>query len=233
MESAFVRSIDPWIVVIACASLLGCGTTRSDPSPRENAVWSPRITHPFLPLSEVVYAELASPKERVVREVLPETREVAGVSCLVLVESEYEEGELKEISRNFFAQDGSGAVWYFGEEVDEYEGGAITGHDGAWLAGSDGSKPCLFMPARPRIGQRFEPEQTPPHAVEYDEVLALDEELTVPFGRFTGLLVIREGDRPDHWQERKYYARDVGLVSENGSVNLTALRRREAPAFRP
>jgi hypothetical protein len=219
-----------WIAAAASAWLLGCGAIPSDDPPPAPPAYSPRITHPFLPLSEVVYAELASPKVRVVREVLAETREVAGVACLVLVETEYKEGELAEISRNFFAQDGSGAVWYFGEEVDEYEGGEVTGHDGAWLAGQGGAKPCLFMPARPSVGQRFEPEQSPPDAVEFDEVVALDEKLAVPFGEFAGLLLIREGDRPDHWQERKYYARDVGLVSENGDVNLTALRRREAPA---
>jgi hypothetical protein len=213
--------------------LAGCGTAASTGAPPAAAGFSPRITHPFLPLSEVVYAELVAPKERVVREVLPQTREVSGVPCLVLVETEYHDGELAEISRNFFAQDASGAVWYFGEEVDEYQDGRICGHEGAWLAGSAGSKPCLFMPAQPAVGQRFEPEQSPPHAVEFDEVVALDEKLAVPFGEFAGVLVIREGDRPGHWLERKYYGRGVGLLSENGSVNLTALRRREPGAQKP
>lgn len=218
-------------IVLTCVA--GCGTAASNAPPPDAASFSSQITHPFLPLSDVVYAELVSSKERVVREVLPQTRDVDGVPCLVLVETEYHGGELAEVSRNFFAQDSSGAVWYFGEEVDEYKDGRIRGHEGAWLAGRDGSRPCLFMPAQPVVGQRFEPEQSPPHAVEFDEVVALDEKLAVPFGEFAGVLVIREGDRPGHWLERKYYGRGVGLLSENGSVNLTALRRREPGAHDP
>jgi hypothetical protein len=58
--------------------------------------------------------------------VLNETREVNGTETRVVEERETEDGELLEISRNFFAIcDETNSVFYFGEEVDDYENGAI------------------------------------------------------------------------------------------------------------
>jgi len=37
------------------------------------------------------------------------------------------------------------------------------------------------------------------------------------------VLVIKEGDQPGQWSERKYYARGVGLISENTKLNLVSL----------
>src|SRR3989304_5165532 len=51
--------------------------------------------------------------------VLEETEEVAEIDTRVLVEEEFEDGELIEVSRNFFAQAPDGTVCYFGEDVDE------------------------------------------------------------------------------------------------------------------
>lgn len=54
---------------------------------------------------------------RVEISVLDETEEVAGVTTRVVVETEFEDGELVEISRNFYAQAPDGTVCYFGEDV--------------------------------------------------------------------------------------------------------------------
>jgi hypothetical protein len=70
--------------------------------------------------------------------VLEETVEVAGVTTRVVEEHEMEDGVLKEISRNFFAHCvQNGSVFYFGEDVDNYDdtGTVVVNHDGAWRAG--------------------------------------------------------------------------------------------------
>ena len=74
---------------------------------------------------------------------------------------EFEDGELVERTADYFAQDGKGRVWYFGERVDDIENGKVVGHEGQWLAGKNGAKPGLFMPAKPRVGQVFEQERAP------------------------------------------------------------------------
>ena len=75
----------------------------------------------------------------------------------VIVENEKADGELKEISRNYFATClPARDVYYFGEDVDIYEDGKVVSHDGAWLAGRhrrrarDHHARCR-IPARPAL----------------------------------------------------------------------------------
>ena len=83
--------------------------------------------------------------------VLNETKNVllqgiGQVEIRVVEEGEYEDGEIVEISRNFFAIcSETNAVYYFGEDVDIYEDGEIISHDGAWRAGEYDTKPRLMM----------------------------------------------------------------------------------------
>ena len=55
----------------------------------------------------------------------------------VVEERESEDGELKEVSRNFFAFcKKTGNLFYFGEEVDDYDSeGNVVSHSGGWRAG--------------------------------------------------------------------------------------------------
>ena len=138
---------------------------------KDGAQFTSRITHPYFPLSTVHYAELRSDDEFVVREVLPDTRTIAGVDCTVLAEKEHEGDAVKEISYNFFAQDTLGNVYYFGEEVDEYKDGKVSGHGGAWLVGKNATEPCVFMPAQLTVGLGFKNENSPPAAEEWNEIV--------------------------------------------------------------
>jgi hypothetical protein len=45
-------------------------------------------------------------------------------------------------------------VWYFGEDVIDYVGGAAAFTEGTWLAGRDGP-PAMIMPAKPKHGDVF------------------------------------------------------------------------------
>jgi hypothetical protein len=64
-----------------------------------------------------------------------ETKSVMGVETLIVWDRVWVNGELIEDTRDYLAQDGEGNVWYFGEDVDNYEKGKLKDHDGAWLAG--------------------------------------------------------------------------------------------------
>ena len=81
--------------------------------------------------------------------VLNETKVVNGIETRIVEEKETEDGDLKEISRNYFAIcNPTSDVFYFGEDVDMYENGAVTNHEGSWLAGIEDSKAGLIMPGR-------------------------------------------------------------------------------------
>ena len=70
----------------------------------------------------------------------------------VIKEHESENGELIEISHNFYAiSKKTNDVYYFGEEVDIYRDGKIVSHDGAWFSGRDGAIFGLIMPGTPLL----------------------------------------------------------------------------------
>ncbi len=148
--------------------------------------------------------------------VLNETREVNGTETRVVEERETESGELVEVSRNFFAIcDETNSIFYFGEEVDDYENGAIVGHEGAWLAGEGDNKPGIFMPGTVLLGARYYQEMAPDIAVDRAEIIETDAELAVPAGSFDDVLVVVESNplEPDV-EELKYYTIGVGILQD-------------------
>jgi hypothetical protein len=148
--------------------------------------------------------------------VLNQTREVNGTETRVVEERETESGELLEISRNFFAIcDETNSVFYFGEEVDDYENGAIVGHEGAWLAGEGDNKAGLIMPGTVLLGARYYQETAPNIAVDRAEIIETDGELVVPAGSFDDVLVVAESNPLEPGvEELKYYAPAVGLLQD-------------------
>ncbi len=58
----------------------------------------------------------------------------------------YKEGRILETAVDHYAQDDDGNVWYFGEDVANYEDGVVVDKEGTWFAGEDGP-PGMIMPA--------------------------------------------------------------------------------------
>ena len=151
---------------------------------------------------------------------------MAGVRVAIVKVREFEDGELVEHTADYFAQDGKGRVWYFGERVDDIENGKVVGHEGQWLAGENGAKPGLFMPAKPRVGQVFEQERAPGVAEDRSKVVAVGRELTTPAGTFDDCIKTRDFAPLDRATEFKFYCAGVGLVREkppDGRLNWSAI----------
>lgn len=148
--------------------------------------------------------------------VLNETGEVNGTETRVVEERETIGGELVEISRNFFAIcEETNSVFYFGEEVDDYEDGNIISHGGAWLAGEDANRAGIIMPGTILMGARYYQEIAPNVAVDRAEIVGMGEVVQTPAGEFSDTLITRETNRlePDV-AELKYYAAGIGLIQE-------------------
>jgi hypothetical protein len=58
------------------------------------------------------------------------TRTILGVRCVEVHDTVKTDGQLTEDTRDWFAQDRDGNVWYFGENTHELEDGLITTHRG-------------------------------------------------------------------------------------------------------
>jgi hypothetical protein len=147
---------------------------------------------------------------------LNETREVNGTETRVVEERETIGGELIEISRNFFAIcEETNSVFYFGEEVDDYEDGNIISHEGAWLAGEDANRAGIIMPGTILMGARYYQEIAPNVAVDRAEIVGMGEVVQTPAGEFSDTLITRETNplEPDV-AELKYYAAGIGLIQE-------------------
>jgi len=145
--------------------------------------------------------------------VLDETEDVAGVTTRVVEEAEFVDGELAEISRNFFVQTADGTVCYFGEDVDIYEGGVVVSHEGQWRAGENGNLPGIFMPSIPDIEMVFSNEFAPGVAEDQAEVIVLGEEIDVPAGIFDDTVTVEEcNPLEDAERDIKVFVRGIGIA---------------------
>ena len=142
----------------------------------------------------------------------------------VVEEKETADGELAEISRNFFATcRPSHDVYYFGEEVDIYEDGEIVTHEGQWLAGQHGAEPGIIMPASGFIlGMRYFQELAPGVAMDRAEHVAVDLEVQTPAGKFDDCIRVSETTPLEPGESIKIYCPHVGLVTD-GDLILQAV----------
>jgi hypothetical protein len=147
--------------------------------------------------------------------VLDETKVVDGVTTRVVEEREWKDGELYEIARNYFAVcEETNDAFYFGENVDYYENGKIVKHDGTWLAGEEGNKAGLIMPASPKPGMKYYQEMAPGIAMDRAEVISIDEPCETPAGSFT-CMKVKEGTSMNVLEaEYKLHAPGIGLVGD-------------------
>jgi hypothetical protein len=170
--------------------------------------------------------ELWITMEREIRRVtIPVGNKTRTVNTRVMEERETEDGELAEVSRNFVSNCfPSRDVYYFGEEVDNYEDGEVVDHDGGWLAGRRGARPGLLMPEDGfLLGQRYFQEVAPNVALDRAEHIRTGFSIVVPAGRFNDCIEVEEtsplepGDK-----STKIYCRGVGLVRDE-ELDLTAV----------
>src|SRR3981189_2098747 len=114
------------------------------------------------------------------------------VEALIMEDRETINGQLEEVALDYFAQDDDGTVYYLGEDVDNYKDGKVVAHEGAWLYGKDTQILGVIMPAHPRVGQKFSPEDG---------------------GKVDNCLKVKETNS-DGETEEKLYAPGVGAIKE-------------------
>lgn len=151
--------------------------------------------------------------------VLNETEMIGGIETRVVEERESQDGELVEVSRNFFAICvETNSVFYFGEDTDIYEDGVIVSHEGAWRAFENGNLPGLMMPGIILLGASYYQEIAPDVALDRAIIVKMDAELEVPLDTFTNVLVTYETTPLEPFaKDWKFYAPGVGLIKDGGA----------------
>ena len=182
-------------------------------SPAEIAA-HPNPLYPLIPGTTMNYRTVTATETTTTAiTVTRETRVLLGVTCIVVRDTAKVNGALHEDTVDFFAQDRSGNVWYFGENTAEYVDGLINKIDGSWLAGVNGARPGIIMFAAPAVGKTYRQELLFTEAEDAAEIVALNESVTVPAGTYAHCLKTEEFTpiEPDAL-EFKYYAPGVGNV---------------------
>ncbi|CAM2011547.1 hypothetical protein [Acanthopleuribacter pedis] len=183
-----------------------------------------RADNPYWPMEPgwqvVLEGEDDGEEVRVEITVLQEFKRVAGVRTRVIEEREFIDGELYEISRNYFAIcAATNDIYYFGEDVDFYEDGEVIGHDGSWLAGVDGAVAGIYMPGTPLLGARFYQEVAPHIAEDRAEVVDMGS-IQVGDQWFENAVMFHETSPLDGpcAISTKVYVAGIGMVQDD---NLT------------
>jgi hypothetical protein len=228
MEDMIMRR---FVVAIGMCALLALGAACGDDGAKapEDAAIDPAdfqsaVDNEFFPLEPgatfVYEGEEVDPDTgktielRVESTVLEAKDVVAGVEVTVVEVRDIEDGELVELTRDYYAQHSDGTVYYLGEDVDDYEDGEVVGHSGQWLAGEGDNLPGVFMPASPAGGDEFEQERAPGLAEDRSKVIDIDQPVTTAAGEFSGCIKTEDYDPIGGATEFKYYCPGVGLVRE-------------------
>jgi hypothetical protein len=183
-------------------------------------------TNPYLVLTPGRRLYYERGKDTLTTTVLNETKTIDGVETRVVEDRETVNGQLAELTRDYYAIDpATKDVYYFGEDVDVYRGGKVISHAGTWLSGVKGARFGLMMPGQVKPGLKFYQEQAPGVGMDRAEILAVGERVATPAGTFENCVHVRETSAIERgMSDQKWYAPGIGMVKESEFV-LVKLQR--------
>lgn len=154
-------------------------------------------------------------RERVV--VTARTKQVQGVTTTVVRDVvRRADGSLAESTRDWYAADDAGNVWYFGEATATYDDeGHVESREGSWRAGVDGARAGMIMPADPSPTDAFRQELYRGEAEDQAWVVQRGATTTVPYGTLHDVVRTFEWSRLEKdVVSEKLYAPGIGIVRE-------------------
>jgi hypothetical protein len=159
------------------------------------------VTNPLFPISDLHSAVLAGRIDgkpfHTETTLLPYTRTIEWtpghpVETLVSQYMAFLDGRLQEVALDYYAQADDGSVWYFGEDVNDYNArGLVAFQTDSWLAGQDGP-PAMIMPGDPKVGDTFRTENIPGLVFEEVTVKTTNKTVAGPTGKVPGAMVGEE-----------------------------------------
>ena len=152
---------------------------------------------------------------------------ILGVQTTTQRDRAFEDNRIVEETFDYYGQDTAGNVWYFGEDVTNFEyddaGNLIgTNDSSAWRAGENSGLPGFIMPAALSPGLHYYQEFSPfDAAIDEGQTLAIDRELSLQVGDYSDVMAVLEilATEPDA-RGIKYYAPGFGLIAEDEGVAL-------------
>ena len=134
-------------------------------------------------------------------------RIIDGVPAVAMLDESTDSGEVIQVGFDYLAIDKEGNVWITGGYTEEYQGGEYVFAEDAFLGESTGAQVGILAPAEvtmatPRwfIGSAGTKEDA-----SVGEPVEIGAEVTVPFGTFKNVRVVREGGSKAPDNEFKYF----------------------------
>lgn len=195
------------------------------------------ITNKYFSLpvgKKMIYeGDTADGRERAEITIPGTTKTIMGVETLLYRDKvwvdkngngKFNDHELIEDTHDYVAQNiTTGDVWYFGEEVNNYENGKLADHEGSWLAGDQnypGAIPGILVKQNPKAGEIYLQEYYKGFAEDTVKVLAINQTVKTKLGTFTGCIRTKDYTPLDpEAQENKYYCPNV-VIKDVGSTVL-------------
>ncbi len=153
-----------------------------------------------------------------------ETKLIDGVTCVVVIDTATEDDVVVEITRDWYAQDVTGNVWYCGEiarnfevfEGDHPETPELVDIEGSWKSGRDGSEAGMLLPFDPQPGDVIRQEVAYGEAEDVVRIESVTETESAPGGECDGDCLLTTDFTPlePDVEENKIYAPGLGLIVE-------------------
>ena len=178
------------------------------------------VTNPWFPLKPGSVYRYRGLKDRQhtidVMRPTHKTKTILGVKTTVVHDQVLIHGKRREVTRDYYAQDRQGNVWYFGEDTRELTAsGHLISRSGSFLAGRNGARPGVLFPAHPRPGVKARQEFLKGKAEDHFKVLDRHARVSVPF------VSSHNAVRTKEWTplepktlDNKYYVHGIGTVRE-------------------
>ena len=188
------------------------------------------ITNPLHPTNEVTQVIMGGHVDykpfRTEVTLLPGTKPIQWrgqmVDTAIIQYVAYLDGRIHEVALDWYAQADDGSVWYFGEDVFNYEDGKVTDTKGTWMA-DETTPAAMIMPAKPAVGNVYRPENVPEVVFEEVHVEKVDQTVPGPNGNVSGAIEVMELHM-DGTREGKVFAPGYGEFSTgNAGGDLEAV----------
>jgi len=176
------------------------------------------IDNPYFPLPvgrTLVYRGVREGVTQIDRvTVTSKTRTIQGVTARTVRDVARHAGHLLEKTRDWYAQDDTGNVWYLGEATKSFEGGKVD-TSGSWRWGVNGGKPGLIMEGTPHVPDGYRQECLQGEAEDTAWVVSIGGSTTVPYGPVHRVLRTFEFARIEpNVVDQKLYGPGLGIVAE-------------------
>lgn len=191
------------------------------PAPAE---FAPRVDNAWFPLrpgTTLIYrGRKDGEPSRDQMRVLHQTKTILGIRATVVSDRLYlrsgGEWRIEERTRDWYAQDRRGNVWYLGEATAELNpDGTVKTREGSWEAGVDGARAGIFMPAHPHRGQTGIQEMLKGEAEDHFRVLSLAATVKTRAASSRHALLTREWTPLEPGVvDHKLYVKKIGTVLE-------------------